>query len=129
MLLGRYFTARDRAASTRVVILNESAARTYFGDRNPLGEKVTFPGQRVPDEYEIVGVVSDVRYESLRLVDERMAYLPIERAFDPIASGVIVVRTMDDAARHVAGGAPHARDRHPHGDRRAGAGVALDDRA
>ena len=99
VLSGRSFTPGDRSGSLRVAILNETAARTYFGDESPLGRKVTFPKQRVQDEYEIVGVVGDARYESLREPDERMAYMPLEQAIDPILQAVVVVQGPGDVTR------------------------------
>jgi putative ABC transport system permease protein len=92
LLAGRLFAPADRAASLRVAILNETAARAYFGTGNALGRKVTFPGQWVEDEYEIVGVVNDIRYRDLRTPDERMAYLPLEQSIDPITAAVVAVR-------------------------------------
>jgi predicted permease len=94
--LGRPFTAKDRAGSPRVAMLNETAARTYFGTENPIGRRINFPGQHVEDEYEIVGVVRDVRYENLRTPDERMAYVPVEQSLDPMASILVSVRSAAD---------------------------------
>jgi predicted permease len=96
---GRPFTHRDRAGSLRVVILNELAARAYFGATNPIGARINFPGQRVEDEYEIVGVVRDARYEDFRTPDERMAYVPIEQSIDPITGAIMVVRPSADVTR------------------------------
>ena len=45
----------------------------FFASESPLGRKVNFPGQRIQDDYEIVGVVADTRYKDLRTPDERMA--------------------------------------------------------
>jgi predicted permease len=96
IVTGRSFTLRDRATSLRVAVLNETAARAYFGSRSPLGRKVKFPGQRVEDEYEIVGVSRDARYENLRTPDERMAYLPIEQSIDPVTGAMLAVRGRAD---------------------------------
>ena len=96
VMMGRAFTGFDGAGSLRVAILNESAVRTYFPNANPLGRKVNFPGQRVEDDYEVVGVVRDVRYENLRTPDERMAYLPIEQSIDPILGVVVALRGRGD---------------------------------
>jgi predicted permease len=93
---GRNFTDRDRSGAQRVTILNRTAARAYFGDGNPIGQRMSFPGQLVEDEYEIVGVVGDVRYEDARTEDERMAYLPIEQALDPVREALVIARA--DAA-------------------------------
>jgi predicted permease len=99
LLSGRLFTARDRAGSLRVAILNETATRSSFGSESPLGRKVSFPGQYVQDEFEIVGVVADSRYRDLRTPDERMAYLPLEQAIDPITDAVVAVRAPGDVTR------------------------------
>jgi predicted permease len=99
LLAGRSFTPRDRSGSLRVAILNETAARAFFGAETPLGRKVNFPGQRVQDEFEIVGVVADTRYKDLRTPDSRMAYLPLEQAIDPITTAVVAVRGPGDVTR------------------------------
>ncbi len=99
LLAGRSFTPRDRAGSLRVAILNETAARAFFGDESPLGRKVNFPGQRVQDEFEIVGIVADTRYQDLRTPDQRMAYLPLEQAIDPITNAVVALRGPGDVTR------------------------------
>ena len=62
---------------------------------------MNFPGQRVQDEFEIVGVVADTRYKDLRTPDERMAYLPLEQAIDPITSALVAVRGPGDVTRLV----------------------------
>ncbi len=80
LVAGRVFTPGDRATSPRVVILNETAARTAFHDSNPLGRRVTFPKQDVTAEYEIVGIVRDTRYASLRKEAQAMVYLPVEQS-------------------------------------------------
>jgi ABC-type antimicrobial peptide transport system permease subunit len=115
IVAGRRFDTRDRAASARVAILNESAARTYFGAGNPIGRIVRFPGQRVEDPYEIVGVVRDTRYRSLREPDERMAYLPIEQSIDPIVNAMLVVRSSGDTAALVSSIRDEAREALPAG--------------
>jgi predicted permease len=99
VLSGRSFTPEDRSSSLRVAILNETAARTYFGGESPIGRAVNFPKQRIQDEYEIVGVVADARYQSLRKPDERMAYVPLEQAIDPITQTVVVVQGPGDVTR------------------------------
>jgi hypothetical protein len=56
-------------------------------------------GQRVEDEFEIVGVVADSRYWDLRTPDERMAYVPLEQAIDPITNAAVAVRGPGDVTR------------------------------
>jgi hypothetical protein len=59
-------------------------------------ERSTFPGQRVEDEYEIVGIVGDTRYRDLRTPDERMAYVPIEQSLDPVSRALVSIQARVD---------------------------------
>jgi predicted permease len=101
LLAGRSFTPRDQSGSLRVAILNETAARAFFGKESPLGRKVNFPGQRVEDQFEIVGIVADARYQDLRTPDQPMVYVPLEQAIDPITNAVLFVRGAGDVIRLV----------------------------
>jgi len=59
------------------IIVNESFAKRYFGDRNPLGRHVGFgidPGTRT--DMEIIGVVKDIKYMNLRNEIPDQAFLP-----------------------------------------------------
>ena len=48
------------------VLITESAAREYFGDRNPIGEIVSVEGSYVAGEYTITGILRDVpKYSTL----------------------------------------------------------------
>ena len=96
-LSGRVFTDSDRSGSLRVAILNQTAAREYFGSANPIGWKVKFSGSRAAFEYEIVGVVNDSRYESLRKADERMVYLPMTQPIDRVSQVFLAIRGSGDA--------------------------------
>ena len=65
---GRDITDGDRRSTAPVVILNETAVKRLFGDVNPLGRIVREPGRGSdPDiNYEVIGVVRDAVYRSLR---------------------------------------------------------------
>jgi len=67
VLAGRKFTTRDDATAPPVAIVNVSFVRKYFGNRLALGRHIGIgsdPG--TPTDIEIVGVVNDSRYDSLR---------------------------------------------------------------
>src|SRR6185503_8594938 len=55
----------------------------------------------VQDQFEIVGIARDARYQDLRTPDEPMIYLPVEQAIDPITDAFILVRGAGDVARLV----------------------------
>ena len=68
LVAGRDLTDADRLSTPPVVLVNETFARTFFPGRSPLGERVREVGDptRRPPEREIVGVVGDAVYSSLR---------------------------------------------------------------
>jgi putative ABC transport system permease protein len=58
---GRTFTDKDTADRPLVVIVNETLRRQAWGDRNPVGSRITFGG--ATDRWgEVVGVIADVRH-------------------------------------------------------------------
>lgn len=67
LLRGRDFTERDRSGAPGVVIVNESFATTFFPGADPLGHRVARSAwwASQPEEFEIVGVVGDVRMDGL----------------------------------------------------------------
>jgi len=98
LLAGRTFAPADGANSRRVAILNEAAAQRFFPDSNPVGRQVSFPGQMITEAYEIVGVVRDTRYETLRKAAEPMVYVPLQQAIDRLSAVIIAIRARGDAA-------------------------------
>lgn len=62
LLSGREFDARDTETSPKVAIVNESFARYFFGEESAIGRRVT----SVNVTYDIIGVVGDAKYQSLR---------------------------------------------------------------
>lgn len=61
LLAGRTFAPRDRGEES--VIISQSLARTLFGDRDPLGRRITRDGE---SETVVVGVAADVRADADR---------------------------------------------------------------
>jgi predicted permease len=96
MVLGRSFTAADAGNATRVALLNETAARFYFGGRNPVGVGIRFPFGKEKPPYQIVGVVKDARHYNLRKEVPRLIYLPVFQAIDDLLSLTLAVRTAGD---------------------------------
>jgi predicted permease len=93
--MGRSFTGRDGTSSAQVAIVNEEAVRRYFAGRNPIGQRYGFGDS--PDQIEIVGVVSDAKYNDLRQEFIPMAYYPWRQVM-PARLGAVVVRTSGDPA-------------------------------
>jgi predicted permease len=90
VLLGRSFTDRDDASSQKVVIINESAVRKYFPNENPVGRRFGSSIETSGD-LEVVGVLRDVKYDSVRDAAPPTMYVPYQQA--RVGSPVFEVRT------------------------------------
>lgn len=71
LVAGREFNDRDTTAAPKAAIVNESFARYFFADRSAIGRHVASLGVT----YEIVGVVRDAKYQSLRDATLRTLYV------------------------------------------------------
>jgi predicted permease len=73
-VLGRDFTVRDDATAPGVAIVNEAFVRQYLPNGRPLEQRVSVVGS--PAEREVVGVVKDAVYETLRQTPPPTVYIP-----------------------------------------------------
>ncbi len=97
MMLGREFDDRDMQPNANTAIVNESFAKFYFKDANPIGRKVTVPdANAVKHQLEIVGVVRDVRDHSIRAKVDRRFYMGLNNPVNGIAVLNFQVRTSSD---------------------------------
>jgi predicted permease len=91
---GRDFDWRDRDGAKAVVIINESFAKKTFPGEDPIGRRLITGIASIPRE--IVGVVGDVRSESLAETPQNEMYYPslqVDGAFQ-----TVVVRSQRPAA-------------------------------
>ncbi|PWT89436.1 MAG: hypothetical protein C5B55_11405 [Blastocatellia bacterium] len=65
MLLGRTFTSKDDLKAPKVAVVNQTFAKTYFPEGNPIGKRFSLDVAR-PDEIEIIGLVKDAKYTAQR---------------------------------------------------------------
>ena len=98
LLRGRLFDAHDTAAVPAVAVISESLARAKFAGADALGRRVRVGGADGPWR-TIVGVVGDVRQESLTLADADAVYVPESQWSFPDRAMWLVVRTHGDPAR------------------------------
>jgi predicted permease len=76
LVAGRDFTVHDRAGAPLVAIVNQALARAFLGGASPLGRTITLSRtQEAPRE--IVGVVADAAYRSVREAVPPTAYIPL----------------------------------------------------
>ena len=94
---GRLFGSEDKEKTPAVVLVSEELAREYFPGESPIGQRLIIDSDSGSDDVvarEIVGVVGDVRRESLEAAPVPEFYLPYEQA--PERRMNLVVRTDAD---------------------------------
>ena len=90
---GRDFTERDDASSPNVIIVNETAARMFWPDQDPLGKSLRLGDPNGPLR-EVVGVVKDARYDPYRGEITPQVYAPLDQRFRPNLT--LIVRASSD---------------------------------
>jgi putative ABC transport system permease protein len=98
LLKGRYFTDQDHRGEVGVAIINETLASRYFPNEDPLGKRISRIGANQnngdPKQWEIVGVIGDVRHSSLIKPANPELYLPFQQ--NSWSWGNFFVRTTSD---------------------------------
>jgi predicted permease len=94
LLEGRYFRSSD-AGAPGVAIVNEAFVRRFFGGRSAIGHRLRLFESGPMARPEIVGVVRDTRYETMRDAPPPQVYLDFDQHDDPIAS-TVYVKTRSD---------------------------------
>jgi predicted permease len=77
LLAGREFMWTDTKTSGPKIILNQSAAKLLFNDKNALGRQVINKFDKAA--YEVVAVVGNARYRDMRSPAPAAAYVPISQ--------------------------------------------------
>jgi len=92
---GRLFDARDTREAPAVALINESLARRYFPNQDPIGRRLQAGGS-----VQIARVVANVRQLNLTTEPKPQIYLPHAQCSWP--SMTLVVRTAADPAAMAA---------------------------
>lgn len=88
---GRYFTDADDSTKPHVMLINQTLARQFFPNEDPIGKKIGNTDLAPKSVYEIVGVVEDVKDGSLDSAIWPAVYYPFNQSPDTYFS--LVVRT------------------------------------
>jgi len=81
VLAGRTFSQQDGPTSPPLAIVNQAMARKFFPNLNPIGRsfRIDEPNRYPRQPIEIVGLVKDSKYESLREDTYATAFFPISQ--------------------------------------------------
>jgi predicted permease len=98
LLRGRAFTALDDSESAaHVAVVNETMAKFWAGDRDPIGMTLAFKGNP-KDQITIVGVVEDTYQMNLREAPPRTVYTTVAKSEQPPSGLTVELRTAQNPA-------------------------------
>jgi putative ABC transport system permease protein len=105
---GRVFTEADGAEVPQVAIVNQTVARRYWGDKSPLGYRIS--DNNGETWATIIGVIGDVRQDGLAAQPSDEVYWPFAQA--PVREASFLVRTRADprSAARLVNDAVHSID-------------------
>jgi predicted permease len=93
LMKGRFFDERDTDKSRPIVIINETFARRFWPDEDPLGKRISFSGPE-GSWSEIVGVARDTRHQRLDSEVGLQTYRPYSQS--PIPYAALVTKLNSD---------------------------------
>ena len=100
---GRWFEERDRENAPRVAVINETMAKQFFANEDPVGQRIQVGRQ--PSPSEIIGVVADVRNVGLEANPRPCVYSNYRQWARP--SIYAYVRTKGEPERLAAAARAH----------------------
>jgi predicted permease len=98
LIAGREFDEHDRASTSNDVVINETMARFYFANADPIGRRLRNGG----DRYTVIGVVKDTKEGKLKSPTERRFYGPLFQTTDPIQTLYFEIKTRAAAGPMIA---------------------------
>ncbi len=99
LLAGRTLKAQDDAKAPRVAVVNQTFAKKYFPNENPVGKRFAFDPKK-PNAVEIIGLAKDAKYASQREDIPPTAYLSWRQ--DLSSEVTFELRTADDPTAVIA---------------------------
>jgi len=103
MRSGRQFAATDGKEAPRVVIINETIARQFFPNEDPIGHRLFLPNRPT-----IVGVVGDTRNSGIDQKVGYEVYIPFLQYSEPALTSTLVVRIASDQNNPAGSASPSA---------------------
>ena len=100
IVAGRGLLPTDHETAPKVVVINETAARKFFPNDNPLGRRIG-TSVETSSEMEIVGVLRDAKYNSVREAAPPTMYQSSRQRSVP--SAIFEVRTAGDPVLVIGG--------------------------
>lgn len=96
LVAGRTFSTADTATSQRVAVISEHVAKTLFPPGNLIGRHFNLGDNKPENDFEVIGIVKDVKFNSLREQPKNINYLSYRQR--PWGFGDLEVRYAGDFA-------------------------------
>jgi predicted permease len=111
VVAGRTFNRGDSATSQRVAVISQHIAQTLFPPGNPIGRQFKIPDGGKGVDYQVIGIVKDVKFSDLREKTKNVNYLSYRQR--PWGFGDLEVRYSGDynAISHAVQQAIHSVNR------------------
>jgi predicted permease len=107
LIMGRDFSANDRAGGARVAIVSATLARQFFNGANPLGKRISNGTPENPGWREIIGVADDIHADGLTVDPIPTLYVPAAQFVNGgqtyLVRADVPVRTLVPAVRRAVG--------------------------
>ena len=94
LLRGREFTVQDNPHAPSVAIVNQTFQQKFFPNEDILGKRITFNGNK--REVEIVGIVTDAKYQRQREKNQPLLYTPWQQESTNIGEMHFALRTTSN---------------------------------
>lgn len=94
LVSGRVFEARDTERSQQVAVVSETMARLYYPRGDALGKRFGKTADK-RNEIEIIGIVKDVKYQSLTESPRSMIYYSLKQHPEPVSN--FIIRTSPES--------------------------------
>lgn len=98
-LRGRDFAESEDKLEARVAVVNETFAKKFFPGIDPIGKRFNFSGPKDP-LWQIIGVCSDGKYNTLAETPQPAVFRPQFRDYDTVVT--LVARTQGDPRSLIA---------------------------
>src|SRR5262249_52473132 len=112
---GRLLTADDTGATLPVAVMNETAAKRFWNDADPIGKRLSIGRPEGPEVWrEVIGIVKSTRPTGLDKEPGPEVYVPLEQA--PMPVGMLFVRSplpKADIARSIRQAVAEVDKNHP----------------
>jgi len=77
VVMGRGISQKDASNVPAVAVVNQEFVKKFFNGGNPIGQHFGAPGPESTADYEVVGVVEDTVYTSVRWKNHSMYFVPL----------------------------------------------------